>query len=241
MAWYLAPALVQLRKELDARWPKRDRTSDGSIGDTAHASRASEHNPEPDGRYKGRVNALDIDKDGVDTDALLKILKSDPRVWYFIFERRIYSRTYDFAARAYTGSNPHDKHIHVSVYPTQAAGESAASWGIDDSRSVPKPPAPKPTPKPAPKPAPKPKYVALNKAVTPGGTHAQVAVLQQLLIDAGYGPIRGAVTKFYGENTRAAVARFHRKNPDLSGASPDPAIGPKGFRRLQEQARAKKG
>ena len=78
--------------------------------------------------------------------------------------------------------------------------------------------------------------VTLNKAVKPGATHAQVAELQQLLIKAGYGPIPGAVTKFYGKNTGAAVARFYRKNPKLANSSYDTAIGPKGFIELQKEA-----
>ncbi|AKY03710.1 endolysin [Streptomyces phage Lannister] len=88
-------------------------------------------------------------------------------------------------------------------------------------------------------PAPKPvsKIVALNPAVKPGATHPQVAELQQLLIKAGYGPIPGAVTKFYGEQTKKAVIRFHRKNPQFSvGSVIDPSIGPKGFAELQREA-----
>ncbi|AKY03336.1 endolysin [Streptomyces phage Aaronocolus] len=83
---------------------------------------------------------------------------------------------------------------------------------------------------------PKSTIVALNKAVKPGATHAQVAELQQLLIKAGYGPIPGAVTRYYGKNTGAAVARFYRKNKHLASSSYDTAIGPKGFIELQREA-----
>ncbi|ANT41098.1 endolysin [Streptomyces phage Nanodon] len=78
--------------------------------------------------------------------------------------------------------------------------------------------------------------VALNPAVKPGATHAQVAELQNLLIKAGYGPIPGAVTKYYGKNTGAAVARFYRANKSLASSSYDTAIGPKGFIELQREA-----
>ncbi|WJN62882.1 endolysin [Streptomyces phage phiScoe23] len=83
---------------------------------------------------------------------------------------------------------------------------------------------------------PKSSIVALNSAVKPGATHAQVAELQQLLIKAGYGPIPGAVTRYYGKNTGAAVARFYRKNKHLASSSYDTAIGPKGFIELQREA-----
>ncbi|MGW8630617.1 peptidoglycan-binding protein [Streptomyces sp. NPDC055793] len=80
--------------------------------------------------------------------------------------------------------------------------------------------------------------VALNSAVKPGASHAQVKELQQLLLKAGYGPIHGAVTSYYGAETQKAVARFHNKNPRLksAGKSYDPAIGKQGFVELQKEA-----
>ncbi|MET8111170.1 peptidoglycan-binding protein [Streptomyces prasinus] len=79
-------------------------------------------------------------------------------------------------------------------------------------------------------------YATLSSAVKPGATHSQVKTLQQLLVKAGYGPIPGAYTTFYGIETQKAVARFHKANPALSSASYDPAIGPKGFIELQKEA-----
>ncbi|MCC2278881.1 CHAP domain-containing protein [Streptomyces sp. ET3-23] len=80
--------------------------------------------------------------------------------------------------------------------------------------------------------------VALATGVAPGAHHPQVRDLQRMLIAAGYGPIQGAVTDFYGPKTQAAVNRFHLKNPQCmsKGKSYDPAIGPAGFRALQVQA-----
>lgn len=104
-----------------------------------------------------------------------------------------------------------------------------------------KPAAPAPAPaKPAPKPAPKPvsKIVALNAAVKPGAKHAQVRDLQHFLVKAGYGPIHGAYSTYYGPETQKAVARFHNKNPHLrsAGTSYDPVIGKSGFKELQKEA-----
>ncbi|QPB09855.1 endolysin [Streptomyces phage Sentinel] len=102
--------------------------------------------------------------------------------------------------------------------------------------------ASKPAPsKPAPaKPAPKPvsKIVPLNAAVKPGARHAQVKDLQHFLVKAGYGPIPGAYTTYYGAETQKAVARFHNKNPHLktAGKSYDPVIGKSGFQELQREA-----
>jgi hypothetical protein len=100
-----------------------------------------------------------------------------------------------------------------------------------------KPAAPAPAPaKPAPKPASK--LVALNAAVKPGAKHAQVQDLQHLLVKAGYGPIPGAYSTFYGPETQKAVARFHNKNPHFrtAGTNYDPKIGPSGFKELQKEA-----
>ncbi len=93
-----------------------------------------------------------------------------------------------------------------------------------------------PKTEPLPKPEPKPVYVKLDPAVKPGKRHAQVRLLQRLLLKAGYGPIRGAVTNYYGENTEAAVRRFHKKNPKFASAPVDGVIGPKGFQHLQAEA-----
>lgn len=61
MSYYLAPSLAVLRAEINARWPGRDKASDGWIGDTAHQSTRSDHNP----NSRGSVNAIDIDEDGI--------------------------------------------------------------------------------------------------------------------------------------------------------------------------------
>ncbi|MCD2462468.1 peptidoglycan-binding protein [Streptomyces sp. MBT42] len=97
--------------------------------------------------------------------------------------------------------------------------------------------APKAASKPAPA-KPKSTIVALNSAVKPGAKHAQVKELQQLLIKAGYGPIPGAPSTYYGPETQKAVARFHNKNVHLrsAGKSYDPAIGKHGFVELQKEA-----
>ncbi|MEU2854128.1 peptidoglycan-binding domain-containing protein [Streptomyces syringium] len=80
--------------------------------------------------------------------------------------------------------------------------------------------------------------VSLASGVKPGANHPQVRELQQLLVAAGYGPIKGAVTDYYGQNTEAGVARFHDANPKLksTGVSRDTAIGQAGFVELQKEA-----
>ena len=126
MAWHLAPSLAQLRREINTRWPNRDKTSDGTIGDAAHSARASDHNP----NSRGSVNAIDIDEDGIDSWGLVALLITDPRVYYVIYEGRIWQRKYGFKPRPYSGINAHTKHIHVSIIQSVAAEQNTAPWGV---------------------------------------------------------------------------------------------------------------
>jgi peptidoglycan hydrolase-like protein with peptidoglycan-binding domain len=120
----LAPALDRLFDEIDQVWPARSKASDGWIGDTSHQARKSEHNP--DGR--GIVHAIDITTAGIDKARVLKALIGHPAVWYVINDGRIWSRTYGWKARRYTGANPHTKHIHVSIRLDTGAEAWVGRW-----------------------------------------------------------------------------------------------------------------
>ena len=121
----LVAAGVKLRKQVDRRWPKRDRRSDGWIGDRAHQARKSDHNPDS----KGFVHALDIDAD-LDKDdpkaaqrlanQLVAYAKSGKpgadRIKYVVFNDRIASGTYKNTYWEWRGSGyGHMHHIHVSL------------------------------------------------------------------------------------------------------------------------------
>ena len=125
-SWHLAPSLAHLRREINTRWPSRDKTSDGTIGDAAHSARASDHNP----NSRGSVNAIDIDEDGIDAWGLVALLIADPRVYYVIYEGRIWQRKHGFVPRPYTGINAHRKHVHVSIIQSVAAEQNTTPWGV---------------------------------------------------------------------------------------------------------------
>lgn len=131
MSFYLVPSLVALRDEINARYPKRDKSSDGWVGDTSHAARKSSHNP--DYSHGGAVRAIDIDVDDNDPtrDLRMQVLDAtvgDHRVWYVISNGIIYSDTYGWRARKYTGSNPHTKHVHVSVKENPNQWKDTSRW-----------------------------------------------------------------------------------------------------------------
>lgn len=117
----LCAAGVSLRDQVNERFPKRDKASDGWIGDSAHAARASDHNPDS----KGVVHAIDIDEDfGAPGDSmklanqlvsLARDGKDGGRLKYVVYEDKIASGTYSDTFWQWRGSGyGHDKHIHVS-------------------------------------------------------------------------------------------------------------------------------
>ena len=149
MSWYLAPVLDRLRAEVNAKWPNRSKASDGTIGDAAHSSRTSDHNP----NARGSVNAIDITASGIDTDTLIAAAKKHPSVRYIIFNRRIMNRDIgNFRSRPYSGSNPHTQHVHISLYQRRSAEESTRSWGLGKPSSSSTPSKPKPSKRKAPGP-----------------------------------------------------------------------------------------
>ena len=132
MSYYLVSSLVQLRDEVNERFPGRDKSSDGWIGDASHQARPSSHNP--DWSHGGAVRAIDIDNNGGSFEKtplqqqVLKAAIGDPRVWYVISNGIIYSRTYGWRANRYTGSSPHDHHVHVSVTEEVARWNDRSRW-----------------------------------------------------------------------------------------------------------------
>ena len=115
MGWRLAYSLETLRKQLNEAYPGRDKTSDGTIGDTSHSHTASDHNL----NAQGVVCAMDIDNDLSDNFSahdLAEIMRVNrhPDLKYIISKDRICSARDNWVWRKYTGYR-HDKHIHVSV------------------------------------------------------------------------------------------------------------------------------
>lgn len=130
---YLAPSLARARTSINTRWPGRDRSSDGWIGDSAHAARTSDHNPDP---RTGVVRAIDVDKDGVHIPTVLAAFLLHPEVRYVIFNKRIMHVDARMKPARYTGANDHSGHVHGSIEHTKAAEASKVAWAPIDSAFV---------------------------------------------------------------------------------------------------------
>jgi hypothetical protein len=154
MAWVLTRGLTTVRNEFNTVFPGRDKTSDGSKGDPAHAASVSGHNPDRTGRAEHRdgdaldeVRAIDLDRDLVPGSAIdwmelvVQYLVRRARAGhyipfrYIIYKRRIWRRTDDWRTREYTGSNDHDRHAHASGDYTQTADNWTGSLGLASIRT----------------------------------------------------------------------------------------------------------
>lgn len=113
MSWRLANSLVTLRDQVNTSYPNRSKASDGTIGDAAHASGLSDHNP----NRNGVVCALDLTDDpanGFNAHALAEHLRKNrhPNLRYVISNNRIAGWWSNWEWQPSSG---HTKHIHVSV------------------------------------------------------------------------------------------------------------------------------
>ncbi|MEV6345279.1 hypothetical protein [Actinoplanes sp. NPDC051851] len=145
--WILVPCLVTLRTEFNRLAPDRDHASDGSIGDAAHASSSSDHNPDETGATpyedadaKNEVHAIDVDSDlrrsgwtmkrAVDVIVGRHRAGKDDRLQNVIYNRKIASRSWGWTWRDYDGSSPHTEHAHFSARYTTAQESDTSPWGL---------------------------------------------------------------------------------------------------------------
>ena len=147
--WILVPCLVRLRSEFNAIAPGRDKSSDGAVGDAAHQTTQSDHNPDETGNVPihdadtiNEVHAIDVDTDlrtpGLTMEKVVQFVLArcrsgaERRLRYIIYDRRIWSASSGWTQKAYAGANPHDKHAHFSASYTTSLEASIASWHLED-------------------------------------------------------------------------------------------------------------
>ena len=138
--WRNAKANIKLRDQVNAKFPNRKKSSDGTIGDSNHCPGSSDHCPNVVVGDTGVVTAIDITHDpdsGCDAHAIADALlaSKDVRIKYIISNGRIgssYSANGNPAWewRDYSGSNPHTKHLHLSVLSQASQYDNTNDWEI---------------------------------------------------------------------------------------------------------------
>ena len=118
----LCKAGQQLRLQVDDAFSGRSRASDGWVADARHVKAGtSDHIPDPNSSI---VRAIDLSRNlsGSKEPDLMPYLadqirlaaRSDKRIAYIIFDKKIASAKSFWRWRPYRGINPHVKHCHVS-------------------------------------------------------------------------------------------------------------------------------
>lgn len=140
VAWRVARSLLTLRDQVNQRAPRRNKVSDGTIGDASHCQRSSDHNPWVRDGTVGIVTALDITHDprgGCDANTIAEAIRAsrEIRVKYIIWNRRIANSAaiggrQPWEWRPYNGTNPHTRHVHISVRPDKPSYDSTVAWAI---------------------------------------------------------------------------------------------------------------
>jgi hypothetical protein len=210
---------VALRDQLNKRWPKRDKRSDGWIGDLAHQKRKSDHNPDS----RGLVHALDIDHNmGAGearqgqvaqklADELIAYARrgtpGSERLKYVIYNNQIASGTFKDRYWVWRkGNYGHTQHIHVSFsnrgesdgrpFTLPILGHPVSSGVLDESQIA------------------KPGFPGKDRLKF-GQRNESVRRLQRQLISRGY-KIPAGATGFYGKQTQAAVKSLYHKMKKVS-------------------------
>ena len=114
------PAAIAVLRQATALKPRRKKTSDGILPSRAHIKQ----NPTSDHNTGYAVDLTHDPVTGIDADLVYKHLKSDKRVKYLIFKGRIWIPIK--GDHQYDGSNPHNKHIHISIKDN--CGNDTSPW-----------------------------------------------------------------------------------------------------------------
>ena len=127
------PAAIAVLRQATAISPLRMKASDGLLPSNAHLkqSSTSDHNT-------GYAVDLTHDpKNGIDCADIFEKLKEDKRVKYLIFKGKIWSKEKAKQGnRQYTGSNPHNKHLHISIESALSTDTSPWFWWMNQPKIV---------------------------------------------------------------------------------------------------------
>jgi hypothetical protein len=116
------PAAIAVLRQATALKPKRKKISDGLLPSLAH----QKQNPNSDHNTGLAVDLTHDPVNGIDCVDIYNRLKSDGRVKYLIFQGKIWSK--DKGEKKYTGTNQHNKHLHISI-KDESANDTSPWFG----------------------------------------------------------------------------------------------------------------
>ena len=117
------PAAIAVLRQATAIKPSRKKASDGLLPSAAHIKQS----PTSDHNTGYAVDLTHDPESGVDCSDIFEKLKEDKRVKYLIFNKKIWSKDKArLGNRPYTGSNPHTKHLHISI--NDGCGDDTSPW-----------------------------------------------------------------------------------------------------------------
>ena len=128
-----SPAAIAVLRQATSLSPKRKKLSDGLLPSAAHLKA----NPTSDHNTGLAVDLTHDPRKGIDCNVIFEKLKEDERVKYLIWRGKIWSRERRKEGnRKYTGSNPHVKHLHISINDTHADDTSPWFWWLNQPKIV---------------------------------------------------------------------------------------------------------
>jgi hypothetical protein len=127
------PAAIAVLRQATAISPSRMKASDGLLPSQAHIHQ----NPNSDHNTGLAVDLTHDPKHGIDCVDIFEKLKEDVRVEYLIFKGKIWSKARAKEGnRKYTGSNQHNKHLHISIKPELSKDTSPWFWWLNQPKII---------------------------------------------------------------------------------------------------------
>jgi len=127
------PAAIAVLRQATAISPSRKKASDGLLPSAAHQVQ----NPNSDHNTGYAVDLTDDPKNGIDCADIFEKLKEDKRVKYLIFKGKIWSvEKAKQGNRVYSGSNPHNKHLHISINDGMGKDTSPWFWWLNQPKII---------------------------------------------------------------------------------------------------------
>jgi hypothetical protein len=127
------PAAIAVLRQATAISPSRKKVSDGLLPSAAHISQS----PNSDHNTGFAVDLTHDPKHGIDCFDIFEKLKEDERVKYLIFQGKIWSKERAKQGnRVYSGSNPHNKHLHISINDGMGKDTSPWFWWLNQPKII---------------------------------------------------------------------------------------------------------